>query len=103
MALLTQDAINGYKEYTERTISYARYKVNGTYYNVGKPNIHVLSDGRIAVDVLIDHTVSGNITVTEIQLFDVNNKLWLSKPESVARKAVQEGILYRFTITITEG
>lgn len=103
MGLLTSDAINGYKEYTEKVIAYAKYKANGAYYKTGKPDIHVLPDGRIAADVLIDHSVGGDITVTEIQLYNTSDKLWLTKPESIQRKAVQEGILYRFTFTITEG
>ena len=103
MGLLTAAAIEGYKEYTRKAIAYAKYKVNGTYYKTRRPDIHTLPDGRIAVDVLIDHTVGGNITVTEIQLYDTSDKLWLTKPESIKRQAVQEGILYRFTFTITEG
>lgn len=103
MALLTSDAINGYKDYTKKTIAYARYKANGTYYNANITNVSVLPDGRLAVDFLIDHTVPGDINVTEVQLYDTNQKLWLSKPENLIRKDVQEGILYRFTFTIQEG
>jgi hypothetical protein len=47
--------------------------------------------------------VPGDINVTEVQLYDTNNNLWLSKPESLVRKDVQEGILYRFTFIIQEG
>ncbi len=103
MALLTTAAIEGYKEYTKRTIAYAKYKVNGTYYKANISSVTVLADGRLAVDFLIDHTVPGDINVTEVQLFDTNQNLWLSKPESLTRRDVQEGILYRFTFTIQEG
>ena len=50
MALLTAAAIEDYKEFTQRNIAYSRVKVGGTYYKLGKPEIHVLSDGRIAAD-----------------------------------------------------
>lgn len=103
MGLLTPEAIEGYKEYTKRTISYAQYKAGGTYYKANISSVSVLPDGRLAVDFLIDHTVPGDINVTEVQLYNTNNKLWLSKPESILRKDVQEGILYRFTFTIQEG
>lgn len=103
MALLTAAAIEGYKNYTKKTIAYAKYKAGGTYYKANISSVSVLSDGRLAVDFLIDHTVPGDITVTEVQLYDTNNVLWLSKPESILRKDVQEGILYRFTFTIQEG
>ena len=59
-------------------------------------------DGRVAITFLIDHTISGTITVTEVQLYDHSGRLWASKVESITRKAAQEGILYRFAITITE-
>lgn len=102
MALLTAAAIEGYKEYTRRTIAYAQYKVGGVYYKANIASVSVQSDGRLAVDIIIDHTVPGNITVTEIQLYDTNKVLWLSKPENISRKDAQEGILYRFTFTIEE-
>ena len=103
MGLLAPEAIEGYKEYTKRTISYAQYKAGGTYYKANISSVSVLPDGRLAVDFLIDHTVPGDINVTEVQLYNTNNKLWLSKPESILRKDVQEGVLYRFTFTIQEG
>ena len=103
MALLTAEAIEGYKEYTKRTIAYAQYKAGGIYYKANISSVSVLPDGRLAVDFLIDHTVPGDINVTEVQLYNTNSKLWLSKPESILRKDVQEGILYRFTFKIREG
>jgi len=103
MGLLTAEAIEGYKDYTKKTIAYAQYKAGGTYYKANISSVSVLPDGRLAVDFLIDHTVPGDINVTEVQLYNTNNKLWLSKPESILRKDVQEGILYRFTFTIQEG
>lgn len=103
MGLLTSAAIEGYKNYTKKVLAYAQYKVGTTYYKAPIVDVSTLSTGRIAADVLIDHTIDGDITVTELQLYDSNNQLWLSKPESISRKNVQEGILYRFTFNITEG
>lgn len=102
MAILTTEAIQGYKEYTERVIAYARYKVGSTYYKTGKPEINIQPDGSITADVLIDHSVGTTITVTEVQLFDTKGQLWARKVEEITRKSVQEGILYRFRFTITE-
>ena len=31
MSLLTNEAISGYREYTKRILSYARYKIGNTY------------------------------------------------------------------------
>jgi hypothetical protein len=56
----------------------------------------------VAIEFTIDHTVSGDIKVTEVQLYDRSGQLWLSKTENISRKNSQEGIFYRFTIDITE-
>lgn len=100
--ILTAAALQGYKEYTERVIAYAKYKIGGTYYKTDKPEINIREDGIITVDILIDHNAGASITVTEIQLWDIKGQLWASKPESITRASVQEGILYRFKFNIIE-
>lgn len=102
MGILTAAALQGYKEYTQRVIAYARYKVGSTYYTTGKPDINVQDDGSITVDIIIDSSAGTSITVKELQLWDINGQLWASKAESITRSQVQEGILYRFKFTITE-
>ena len=79
MAMLTKAAIDGYKEYTRADIAYARYKIGNTYYRAEIQSKDYLADGRLAVKILIDHPAPGNLTISEIQLFDTNNNLWLSK------------------------
>ena len=100
--ILTTAALQGYKAYTERVIAYARYKIGGTYYKTGKPEISIQADGTITADVIIDNSVGTSVTVTELQLWDINGNLWASKGEAITRKTVQEGILYRFRFAITE-
>ena len=53
-------------------VSYARYKVGSTWYQTDIQSAEILSDGRVEVTFTIDHTVSGNITVTGIELYDRN-------------------------------
>lgn len=103
MALLTAAAIEDYKEFTQRNIAYSRVKVGGTYYKLGKPEIHVLTDGRIAADIVVDHTIPGTITATEFQLFNTKDQLFCAKPDSITRKDTTEGIFYRFAFKIEEG
>lgn len=100
--MLTSAALNSIRNHLKSNIAYARYKVGSTYYRADIQDASILSDGRISVSFIIDHTVVGNITVTEVQLFDYNGTMWASKAESITRKDVQEGILYRFRFTITE-
>jgi len=102
--LLQPVGFQGFKEYTRVTISYATYRVGSSYYRVQDANMtkSYLSDGRLSVSILIDHTVPGNITITEIRLFDTNNNVWLIKPENIIREDVTAGVLYRFTFDFQE-
>lgn len=100
--MLTTNALNSLRNHLKNNIAYARYKVGSNYYKAEIQTAEVLADGRIAVTFVIDHTVTGNITVTEVQLFDHNGAMWASKAENITRKDAQEGILYRFRFTIQE-
>lgn len=81
-------------------IAYARYKVGSTWYNANIQNAVVLNDGRVEVTFLIDHTVSGNITVTGVELYDHNGVRIGGRSVSITRADATEGILYvcRFSL-----
>jgi len=100
--MLTDSALNGFKSFVERTIAYAKYKIGSTYYQAAIHRKERLSDGKIAVYFSITPESSGNVTITEVQLYDTNNELWATKAESIIVASVQEGILYRFTFEIKE-
>lgn len=102
MPILTPTAIEGYKKDTDRKIARARYKIGSTYYDTPIHRRERLPDGRVAVYFSVTPGTSGNVTITEVQLFDTNNDLWASKTESIVINGVQEGILYRFTFDIKE-
>ncbi|MGI6234426.1 MAG: hypothetical protein ACOYI6_04125 [Christensenellales bacterium] len=101
--MLTPAALGAIRNHFKNSIAYARYKAAGTYYDAPIEDAVLLADGRVSITFVIDHSVAGDITVTEVQLFDRNGVLWASKAENITRKAVQEGILYRFRFSITEG
>lgn len=102
MPILTATAIEGYKVDTNMKIARARYKIGSTYYETPIHRRERLTDGRVAVYFSITPGVSGNVTISEVQLFDTNNDLWAFKTESIAISGVQEGILYRFTFDFKE-
>lgn len=102
MPIFKENAINGYKNYTDRTIAYARYKIGGTYTKAVIHSRERLSDGRVAVYFSITPQATNNVTISEVQLFDNNNELWASKTENIIIKSVQEGVLYRFTFNFKE-
>lgn len=102
MPILTGEAMEGYKQHTERTIAYARYKIGGAYTRAEISRRERLKDGRVAVYFTIDAQAGKDVTISEVQLFDTNNDLWASKAENIVIRGVQEGVLYRFTFDFKE-
>jgi len=100
--MLTNTALTALKNCIKDNIAFAKYKVGSNYYTADIRSAYIMDDGRVAITFIIDHTLSGDITVTEVQLYDHNGSLWANKAESILRRNVQEGILYRFAFTITE-
>lgn len=102
MGMLTPAAISGYKEFTKADIAYAKYRVGNTYHQAAIQSKEYLADGRLAVKILIEPPETGSVTISQIQLYDTNNNLWLSKAESIIREDVTAGVLYRFTFDFSE-
>lgn len=75
-------------------IRYAEYKVGNTWYRTDIQTAQILSDGRVEVVFVIDHTIAGNITVTGVRLYDRNGDLIGSKTTSITRADATEGISY---------
>lgn len=91
---LDSEYLAGKREDIRREISYARYKVGSSWYRANIESARILNDGRVEVTFIIDHTVSGNITVTGIELYDINGKRVGSKTVSITRADAVEGIMY---------
>lgn len=100
--MLTNTALSSLRAHFRDNIAYARYKIGEETYRAEIETTSILSDGRIVITFIIDHSVAGDVTVTEVQLYDKNDELWASKPESITRKDAEEGILYRFRFMIIE-
>lgn len=97
---LDSSFLAGEREKIKQSIAYARYKVGNTWYKGKIEKADVLPDGRIEAVFLIDHTVSGNITITEVELCDFNGKRIGNRTVNIERKNVTEGVLYvcRFAV-----
>lgn len=93
MKLLTSKAIQGYRDYTKRTIAYAKYKVGSTYHKTKIESVDVTEEGIVEVRFKIEAATTGAATVTEIQLYDTNNDLWLSKQEFLEMNSVAEAFI----------
>lgn len=102
MKLLTSKATQGYRDYTKRAIAYAKYKIGSTYHKAKIESVEVIADGILEVAFKIETATTGAATVTEIQLYDTNNDLWLSKQESLKMESVAEAFYYACKLVISE-
>ena len=100
--MLTSSAIEGYKHYTERVISYARYRIGSTWYKTNISRNERMADGRVAIYIPIIPQSQNEVTITGVELYDKAGKLWAAKSENIKIESVQEGVLYRFTFDIQE-
>ncbi len=101
MALLTSAAIKGYRDYTMRRIAYAKFKVGSTEYKTNIESVKVTDSGTVEIAFKIELS-SGSGTVTQIQLYDTDNQLWLSKAENLQMESVAEGFYYVVQLDIAE-
>lgn len=51
MKLLTSKAIQGYRDYTKRTIAYAKYKIGSTYHKTKIESVDVTGDGLSLIHI----------------------------------------------------
>lgn len=72
----------------------ARYRVGNTWHDANIEGVNVLSDGRVEVEFIIDHTVAGNITVTAVELYNRYGTRIGSKTVSITRADATEAISY---------
>ena len=101
MAMLTSAALTGYRNYTKRVVSYAKYKIGSTYYESKIESVKKLPSGIVEISFMIE-LESGSGTVSEVQLYNTDNELWLSKAESLKLSDVSEGFLYVVRLDIKE-
>lgn len=101
MALLTNAAIKGYRDYTMRRVAYARYKVGSTFYKARIEKVEVSSAGIVEISFEIS-LPSGSGTVSQIELYDTDNQLWLSKTEKLEMDSVAKGFWYVVQLEISE-
>lgn len=92
--------LDGKRQQIKNDVSYARYKVGDNWYRANIESAVVLDSGRIEVTFVIDHTVTGNITVTAVELYNRNGVRIGSKDVQITRGDATEGILYvcRFSL-----
>lgn len=101
MSMLTSAAIQGYRDYTKRRVAYAQYKVGSVYHKTNIESVTITENGTVEIDFKIELS-SGSGTVTQIQLYDTDNQLWLSKTENLKMDSVAEAFFYVVQLDISE-
>ena len=79
-----------------------KYKIGSTYYRAEITDITINGDGKVKIETVLNPPVSGEVKVTEVQVYNTSGELWWSKAENITKKAKKEGIYYRVTINILE-
>lgn len=79
--MLTERALESFKQFVETNIAYAMVEYGGTMHKAKILTRERLKDGRVALSISITPEVSGTTTITKIQLYDTASKLWAEKSE----------------------
>lgn len=100
--MLDNTFFEDFRQFVKRRIGYAMYKVGSIYYKAAITKVYTDGEGRVAVEFMAGEELTGDIKVTEVQLYNTSGLRWLSKTENIERRSTQESIWYRFTFKITE-
>lgn len=100
--MLSATALAGFRNHVKNTVSYARYKIGSVYYRSEITDITIGKDGKVKIEFTLNPSASGDVKVTEVQLYNTSGELWWSKAENITKKSKKEGIYYRVTINILE-
>lgn len=92
--------LDGKRKQIKNDVAYARYQVGEDWYTAEIENAEILGNGCIEVTFIIDHTVTGNITVTAVELYSRNGVRIGRKKVSITRADATEGIMYVCRLTL---
>ena len=107
MRMMTDEGLKALRQYLADSIAYAVYRTeaaDGDETDI-TAEIHskgIGEDGRITVTVLMDESAQTDVIITQVGLYNAAGTMLAVKAERITKKAVQEGILYRFRFTISE-
>lgn len=100
--MLTAAAIEGYRQYTERIIHHAGYRIGSTWHDTPVTRKARMAGGKVAVYFSVSPGTASSATVNAVRLYDAAGNVWAEKTETIVISSVQEGILYRVTFDLHE-
>ena len=74
--MLSAAALAGFRNHVKNTVAYAKYKIGSTYYRSEITDITISSDGKVKIEFILNPSVSGEVKVTEVQLYSTSGEFW---------------------------
>lgn len=97
---LSDEAIDDIKEYLKKSVVYAEYRSGDSWSRIPIDHVETLPDGRIAIYLMFDHNAPDSIT--GIRFYHRSGFVWAGGNESLNKAEFDEGVMYRYTIKITQ-
>lgn len=95
-------AFKDLRSYIKRRVSYVRYKLDGTWYVANLKDVSILTDGTVRVEVTLAPTITGNATITRVELFSSASERWAYQDCSIALTPQSSRALFWFDFKIEE-
>lgn len=100
--MLTEQAINDFKDFLDNNIAYAKVTIDNTVSDYIIHRKERTAEGKVAVYIQITPQASSTVTVKKVELYNGKQQLWVEKEENIVLNQVQEGVLYRFIFDFRE-
>ena len=84
--MLSAAALTGFRNHVKNTVAYAKYKIGSTYYRSEITDITISSDGKVKIEFILNPSVSGEVKVTEVQLYSTGGVKLKISPKNPKRK-----------------
>lgn len=99
--MLEETTLHDLRNYLKDKVAYVEYQIGDTSHRAEINTASVLANGRIDITFTLDAFGQGQ-PITEIRLYDRNGNRLAKKMENISRESAQEGILYRYMISIMQ-
>nr|DAE71384.1 MAG TPA: hypothetical protein [Caudoviricetes sp.] len=97
---ISPNEIEHLKKYISNRISYARYYAQGGWSRIEINKVDILTDGRIAIYLLLNDDVPNQIN--KIEFYTSDNELFASGDETINKELSGGDVLYRYTIALSQ-
>ena len=97
----SKKAFKGLVSHTHKEIVSAKYKIGAKYYDATVNSIEE-QDSELILHLQFNPSITTEVTVSEIALYDTSGELFYSKAENIKFNPVNEGIIVKITVNFME-